>query len=33
MWGDYHLREVGLYVQRLARGDTYYTFFGPTSGK
>ena len=30
MWGDYHLREVALYVQRLARGETYYTFFGPT---
>lgn len=30
MWGDYHLRELGLYVQRLARGETYYQFFGPT---
>jgi hypothetical protein len=29
MWGDYHAREVALYVQRLARGETYYTFFGP----
>jgi hypothetical protein len=29
MWGDYHLREVCLYVQRLARGEPYYTFFGP----
>lgn len=28
MWGDYHLRELALYVQRLARGETYYTFFG-----
>jgi len=27
MWGDYHLREVALYVQRLARGESYYTFF------
>ena len=27
MWGDYHLREVGLYVQRLAQGQPYYTFF------
>lgn len=30
MWGDYHLREVGLYVQRLARDEPYFTFFGPT---
>lgn len=28
MWGDYHLREVALYVQRLARNEPYYTFFG-----
>ena len=28
MWGDYHLREVGLYVQRLIRNEPYYTFFG-----
>jgi hypothetical protein len=27
MWGDYHLREVALYVQRLAEGGRYYTFF------
>ncbi len=27
MWGDYHLRELGLYVQRLARGDEYLTFW------
>ena len=31
MWGDYHLREAALYVQRLAGDQTYYTFFGPTS--
>jgi len=31
MWGDYHLREAALYVQRLAPGQTYYTFFGPES--
>jgi unsaturated chondroitin disaccharide hydrolase len=31
MWGDYHTREVALYVQRLAEGDPYYTFFGPTA--
>ena len=28
MWGDYHLREVALYVLRLAEAGTYYTFFG-----
>jgi len=27
MWGDYHAREVALYVQRLIDGGTYYTFF------
>ncbi len=27
MWGDYHLREVALYVQRLAKNEPYYTFF------
>jgi len=29
MWGDYHLREAALYVQRLATNGTEYTFFGP----
>lgn len=29
MWGDYHLREAALYVQRLDEGGVYYTFFGP----
>lgn len=29
MWGDYHLREAALYVGRLAKDETYYTFFGP----
>ena len=28
MWGDYHLREVALYLQRIIRGEPYYTFFG-----
>ena len=28
-WGDYHLREAALYVQRLARGGPYLSFFGP----
>jgi hypothetical protein len=27
MWGDYHAREVALYVQRLADDRPYYTFF------
>jgi hypothetical protein len=32
MWGDYHLREVVLYVQRLMRNEPYLTFFGaPTA--
>ena len=32
MWGDYHLREVALYAQRLARHEPYYTFFAPHQG-
>jgi hypothetical protein len=28
-WGDYHLRELALHVQRLAQGSQYYVFFGP----
>ena len=28
-WGDYHLRELALHVQRLAQGAPYYLFFGP----
>lgn len=28
MWGDYHLREVGLYLQRIIRNGPYLTFFG-----
>ena len=28
MWGDYHLREAALYLQRIIRGEKYYTFFG-----
>ena len=27
MWGDYHMRELALYVQRLADGGAYLTFF------
>ncbi|HUG90604.1 MAG TPA: hypothetical protein VML55_07215, partial [Planctomycetaceae bacterium] len=29
LWGDYHLREAALHVQRMIRSETYYTFFGP----
>jgi unsaturated chondroitin disaccharide hydrolase len=28
MWGDYHARELALYLQRLAENKPYYTFFG-----
>jgi unsaturated chondroitin disaccharide hydrolase len=28
MWGDYHLRELALYVKRMAEGGPYLTFFG-----
>ena len=27
MWGDYHAREVALYLQRMINNETYYTFF------
>lgn len=27
LWGDYHLRELALLIQRLARGEPYPTFF------
>lgn len=27
MWGDYHAREVALYVQRIIDNGNYYTFF------
>ncbi|MEQ9461225.1 MAG: glycosyl hydrolase [Phycisphaeraceae bacterium] len=29
MWGDYHLREAALTVQRLANDEPAYRFFGP----
>ena len=32
MWGDYHARELALYLQRVARDEPYYTFFGPVGG-
>jgi unsaturated chondroitin disaccharide hydrolase len=28
-WGDYHAREVALYLSRLAQDQPYLTFFGP----
>ena len=28
-WGDYHARELALYVKRLAEGAPYLAFFGP----
>jgi unsaturated chondroitin disaccharide hydrolase len=28
MWGDYHAREVALYVQRIAKQEPYLTFWG-----
>ncbi|HKH62212.1 MAG TPA: hypothetical protein VKA49_15325, partial [Flavitalea sp.] len=27
MWGDYHARELGLYLQRAMNNEKYYTFF------
>ncbi|MFT4017116.1 MAG: glycoside hydrolase family 88 protein [Agriterribacter sp.] len=27
MWGDYHAREVALYLRRIINNETYYTFF------
>jgi unsaturated chondroitin disaccharide hydrolase len=27
MWGDYHIREVCLYLQRILNKENYYTFF------
>jgi hypothetical protein len=29
MWGDYHARELALYIERLAENAPYHTFFGP----
>jgi len=29
MWGDYHLVEAALYIQRIIDDKPYYTFFGP----
>jgi hypothetical protein len=27
MWGDYHIREVALYVQKIINNEPYYTFY------
>ena len=27
MWGDYHIREAALYIQRVINQERYYTFF------
>jgi unsaturated chondroitin disaccharide hydrolase len=27
MWGDYHIREVALYLQKINDNGPYYTFF------
>jgi unsaturated chondroitin disaccharide hydrolase len=32
MWGDYHARELALYIQRLALSEPYYAFFGQQKG-
>jgi hypothetical protein len=28
MWGDYHARELAVYLGRVARDEPYHTFFG-----
>lgn len=28
MWGDYHARELALYLQRIIQNQPYYTFYG-----
>lgn len=35
MWGDYHARELALYLHRIIKDETYFTFFnaiGPVNG-
>jgi hypothetical protein len=32
MWGDYHARELGLLLMRMAEGKPYYTFFLQDAG-
>lgn len=31
MWGDYHVRELALYLSKIISGDRYYTFFNGVS--
>lgn len=33
MWGDYHIRELALYLSRIINEDPYYTFFHGIEGK
>lgn len=33
MWGDYHLRELGLYLWRYLNNESYYTFFSGLNQK
>ncbi|MGF1586512.1 MAG: hypothetical protein ACFCUM_14400 [Bacteroidales bacterium] len=33
MWGDYHMRELGLYLWRIINNDRYYTFFNGAETK
>jgi len=33
MWGDYHMRELMLYINRLLNEEPYYTFFGCLGGR
>jgi unsaturated chondroitin disaccharide hydrolase len=33
MWGDYHARELALFILREARGENYLTFFGGCDAK
>jgi hypothetical protein len=32
MWGDYHLRELALYIGRVADDKCYLAFFAPAAG-
>lgn len=32
MWGDYHARELALYLQRMIRDETYYSFYLKDTG-
>lgn len=33
MWGDYHLRELGLIILRELKGENYFTYFSPATEK